>query len=164
MHLDVLLIFHKPSTLRGGKWQEGSQHGQSLLGWPEWLTTNLKRQLGNWLKQMGLEGTGAAANNTWYTFVRTGPLVIIIIRRQFKKLNNTRHGLKLGTGWDASIGYLVPLQHKTRMILLLGPTCLNSSSHLGIRWLGVNMARSDQEMEQQSRAHQRKTSEQNKDF
>ena len=60
-------------------------------------------------------------------------LVIINIRRQFKKLNNTRHGLKLGTGWDASIGYLVPLQHKTRMILLLGPTCLNSSSHLGIR-------------------------------
>jgi hypothetical protein len=51
-----------------------------LMTW-QWLTTNLERWLGNWFKQMGLEGTGAAANKTWYTFIGTGPLVIIIIRQ-----------------------------------------------------------------------------------
>jgi hypothetical protein len=84
---------------------------------------------------MWLEGTGAAANNTWYTFIGTGSLAIIIIRQHFKKLNNTRQGLQMGTIWEAGFGYIVLLWHNSRMSILLGQACLTSSSHLGIRWL-----------------------------
>jgi hypothetical protein len=36
-------------------------------------------------------------------------VAVNIIRILFKKLNHTGQGLKMGTGWDAGWGYVVPL-------------------------------------------------------
>jgi hypothetical protein len=49
MHLDVLLIICKPSPLVEGRQVKGSFTTWQIIVWMtwQWLTTNLKRQLGN---------------------------------------------------------------------------------------------------------------------
>jgi hypothetical protein len=112
------------------------------------------------------QGTGAATNNTWCTFIRTGPLVIVITHQMTCQEETEQYRVRItdehwmGCWFQLHCSASTQLENKNSS--WPGPPYFKQPSWHKMT-LAVNMARNNQEMEQQSRARPRKTSTRDKD-